>query len=180
MAYFLSPLTVDYTFWIHNRRSTKDRSADLPHPTCRCAWASCGAFVQAPMFPCPQWPHGYPQRSASPPWDSSRRFYLCRTACENGNSPYAPYTPAWRESVPRHSRSSYRDWKIPLCFSRCPCPVYQSTRQASPPYPQREYGQYRRGLCPQWLIGKYGAPRRQLPRRSANGICFPGLSCSHR
>ena len=28
--------------------------------------------------------------------------------------------------------------------------------------------------------GKCGAPRRRLPRRSANGICFPGLSCSHR
>ena len=53
--------------------------------------------------------------------------------------------------------------------------VYHSTEG-----PQRGCGQYRRGLCPQWSNGRYAAPRRQLLRRSANGICFPGLSCSHR
>ena len=170
----------DYTSSRRSQRSTKGRSVDSLHPACRCALVSCGAFAQAPMFPCPRWPRGYSRRSASPPWDSLRRFYPCRTACGNGNSPYAPYTPAWRGSVPRHSRSSYTGWKIPLCFSRCPCPACRSTRQASPPYPQRGCGQYRRGLCPQWSNGRYAAPRRQLLRRSANGICFPGLSCSHR
>ena len=98
---------------------------------------------------------GYLQRSANPPWDSLRRFYLYRTACGSENSPYAPYTPAWRGSVPRHSRSSYRDWKIPLCFSRYPLPCLPKyTAGVSNLILKENTGNIVGSLCPRWSIGK--------------------------
>ena len=77
--------------------------------------------------------------------------------------------------------TSYRDWKIPLCFSRCPCPACRSNTAGRFHLILKENaGNVIGAFALDGQIGRCAAPRRRLPRRSANGICSPGLSCSRR
>lgn len=71
-------------------------------------------------------------------------------------------------------------FKNAVANSVCPCFACRSRPQGCRSCHRTECGRCHRDLCPRWSIGKYAAPRQPLPRRSANGICSPGLSCSHR
>ena len=95
------PASAGYTSLPRSPRRIPAQSEDLPRPAYQCGGVFPAVSEQVPMYPCPRWPHGCSQKSASPPGRGEPSACPYRIPCGSGSSPYAPCTPAWRGSAPQ-------------------------------------------------------------------------------